>query len=217
MRVQRRYARDVAAFRHPALVTLTVPNARTPEELEAALGLLLGGFRELRRRKAWPKKARGLWSLEVTWSAERGFHPHLHVVCDLPWADFEELSAEWQRLTGARHRPDVKRAISARQRAGLLREGIKYVAKAWELPEEALLVVASALAGRRMVQPFGGVRAHDEEPGGVVCPCCEVPYDPRLFDQDWLRTWVNAEDLQRIATGPRWADWRREGWLREPV
>ncbi len=214
--VQRRYARDVAAFRHPALVTLTVPNARSPESLEAALGLLLGGFRELRRRRVWPKGTRGLWSLEVTWSAEHGYHPHLHVVCDLPWVDFEDLSAEWERLTGARHRPDVKRAITDRSRAGLLREGIKYVAKPWELPGEALLAVASALAGRRMVQPFGGVRAHDEDPGRLLCPCCEEPYDPHLFEEDWFRTWVNSEDLQAFATGPRWVDWSAMGWKHRP-
>ncbi len=65
-----------------------------------------------------------------------------------------------------------------------------------------------------MVQPFGGDRAHDEEAGHVVCPCCEEPYNHSQFDQEWVRTWVPKEDVQAYAFGPRWADWKPVGWKR---
>lgn len=215
-RTQARYGHAVAAMKWPALVTLTVPNARTPELLEVQLGVLVQGFRELRRRGVW-KDCPGLWSIEVTWNPRTGYHPHIHAIVDLPFVSLRELSAEWERLTGARAQPDVKRAITPEQKLGLCREGIKYVSKPWELPEDVLEVLAGVVAGRRLVQPFGGLEPQPESEAGpeLCCPRCAMVYGKR---RGFKSSDVSQGELRRVIIfGHAWRDYYPDGWGRSPA
>jgi hypothetical protein len=54
-RFRRRYEATVRTMARPALVTFTVPNANSPEELPGRLESLLKGFEKLRRSVAWPQ------------------------------------------------------------------------------------------------------------------------------------------------------------------
>lgn len=208
-----RYSDGIAGFHRPALLTLTVPNVETVDELCKALETLTKGFERLRRHKEWPKAARGVWSLEITWSEDKGYHPHIHAVCDFPWVNFEWLNAAWEELTGAKHRPDVTRPRSQEERDRLPWEGMKYVTKAWELPPDVLRTLLAVLGRRRLFNSFGGLRAKkdDSESSGACCPGCEAPlaYCFRNLDRstlqasevDGLVTWL------RIEGRPVYTDW----------
>jgi hypothetical protein len=159
-------------------VTFTVPNVLEAGDLPAALENLIKGFERLRRQNGWPKKARGLWSLEIVWSPERGFHPHIHAVVDLPWIDYRWLGKAWLELTGAKHCPDVKRPENERAREGLVFEALKYILKPGDIDPSALRSVLAVTAGRRMCNPFGGLRARSTESTEdcrLHCPGCERP------------------------------------------
>lgn len=207
------YARQVQTFKMPALVTFTVPNVQTSAELPAALELLVKGFEKLRRRSVWPKRARGFWSLEITWSAEKGFHPHIHCVADLPWLKLRDLATTWTALTGAKHQPDVKRAGTPELKEGLVREGTKYTTKEWELEDEPLRAILAVTAGRRMFNPFGGLRAVQDERGksGARCPGCEKVFDHDDYGREWEACSIDADEVRAVWTGPLWADLHR-GW-----
>jgi hypothetical protein len=195
-----RYEDSIKAFHHPALLTLTVPNVMTLEELCVSLETLTKGFEKLRRHKMWPKGARGVWSLEVTWNPDTGYHPHIHAVCDLPYLDFRWLSKAWSDLTGAKHCPDVKRPKNDEQKARLAREGIKYVSKAWELPPDVLRGLLAILGKRKLLNSFGGLRAKKEDKlaSGACCPGCQVPL--RQCGMNMERHVLLHEEADRIAT-----------------
>lgn len=173
-----RYKEGIASFRSPALLTFTVPNVMTPEELPAAIENLTKNFERLRRHRIWSKSIRGLWSLEITWSEAKGFHPHLHVLADFPWvSDYERelLVIAWSELTGAKHHVDIKRAKTPEERAGLAREGIKYVMKAWELDPAALRAILAVIGRRKLLNSFGGLRAGEKHSSDALCPGCKAP------------------------------------------
>ncbi len=172
-----RYGDAIRAFRMPALLTLTVPNVMTIEELPAALETLKKGFEKLRRHKLWPKGAKGVSSLELTWNVDTGYHPHIHAVCDLPWLNFEWMNQAWEKLTGAKHRPDVKRPQTQAAREGLPYEAVKYITKAWELPPDVLRNILAITGKRKLLTAFGGLRAKKEDKlaSGACCPGCQVP------------------------------------------
>jgi hypothetical protein len=173
-----RYKDGIKAFRCPALLTFTVPNVMTAEELPGSLENLTKNFERLRRHDIWPEGVKGLWSLEITWSKEKGFHPHLHVIADFPWvSDWERelLAAAWSELTGAKHHVDIKRARTPEEREGLAREGIKYVTKAWELEPDALRAILAVMGRRKMLNSFGGLRAGAKECSDAECPGCGAP------------------------------------------
>jgi len=210
-RVLTRYQKAVMSFRHPALVTFTVPNVMTAEELPGALKKLVKGFERLRRRSVW-KKCRGFWSLEITWSVMKGFHPHLHCVVDLPWIDLRGLARDWKDLTGGLHEPDVKRPRSPSERAGLAAEGVKYVTKSWELEDAPLRAILAVIGGRRMFNAFGGLKAaveEDSEP--LVCPKCGDVYLHRKYGTEWEMWGAGAAEVRALLEGPRWPDVYR-GW-----
>lgn len=206
--MQRRYAAGIVAFKRPALLTLTVPNVRELVQVPGALELLLHGFERLRRAPEWPKGIRGLWALEVPWSFKTGFHPHVHVVADFRAnVDLAALAARWKALTGALHQPDLKRAWTPTQREGLAKEAIKYVTKAWELPEDIRRGLMALLSGRRVVNAFGGLRAEDDD-RVALCPRCGQEIGSGGFC-NWERQVVNrpaTEVAYEMRMGARWAD-----------
>jgi len=165
-RIRRRYELIIRKFIRPSLLTFTVPNVKAPGELPGSIQGLTQGYQLLRRDEVWPK-CKGFWSLEVTWSAEQGYHPHLHVLADFPFLENWErdfrggIAAAWSRLTGAKHEVDLARPKTPEEREGLFREAIKYVTKQWELDDSALRAILAVIGQRRMFNPFGGLEASD--------------------------------------------------------
>lgn len=208
-----RYAEQVEGFKMPALLTLTVANVDTIEELCKALETLTKGFSKLRRHKLWPKGARGVWSLEITWNKDTGYHPHIHAVVDLPWIDLRWLSKAWFDLTGAKHCPDVTRPKTAEERQNLPYEALKYVTKAWELPKDVLRGILAVIGRRKMLNSFGGMRAKKEEkvPTGACCPGCETPLAHCFKNME--RATLSQEEAANVQTWlkseghPVYTDW----------
>jgi hypothetical protein len=209
-------------MRHPAMLTLTVPNVLDANGLPLAVERLVKGFERLRRRAVWPKGVRGFWSLEVTWSAAKGYHPHLHVILEFPWVDLAGLAREWTALTGAKHQPDLQRAEAPGQRAGLLKEAIKYVLKPGCFDSQALRVVLALLHGRRAFNGFGGLRmAGLEDPDKpLVCPKCHAPFcwpwrrvagRWMAVNDDWHLVRMSAAEVRLLKIGPYWPD-VFDGW-----
>ncbi len=184
----------------PALLTLTVPNEHTLEGLCKALETLTKGFSKLRRHKLWPKGTKGVWSLEITWSEDKGYHPHIHAVVDLPWIDFRWLAKAWHDLTGAKHCPDVTRPRNQEERENLPYEAIKYVSKAWELPPDVLRGILAVIGRRKMLNSFGGIRAKKEEkvPTGACCPGCETPLADCMLNME--RSTLSTKDAGELVT-----------------
>ncbi len=213
------YEELVSRFKRPAMLTFTVPNVQTAQALLTAVSLLVKGFERLRRRACWPDCVPGLWALEIVWSAEKGYHPHLHCIIDAPWLDLAAISTAWTELTGAKHQPDLKRALGD-LRVGLLSEGIKYVMKCWELRgdgadvhdasgTEPLRAVIAILAGRRAVNLFGGLKLPEKpkkKAYELSCPGCGAPFNPRRYGWEWELCYVSAEEFMAMATGPLWAN-----------
>ena len=209
-----KYKDQILQFAKPAMLTFTVPNAKDAAELCERLETLTKGFERLRRQKCWPKTARGVWSLEITWSAEKGYHPHLHVIADFPWLEhLDYIVQAWQELTGAKHHVDITRPRTQAEREQLPHEGMKYITKAWELDDDALRTILAVMGRRRMFNPFGGLRAAKEDQGeteaGACCPGCgsdlkwcyqnmeRVPMDLGIAEKDAERSRVEGYPIFR--------------------
>lgn len=84
----------------PRMATLTVRN-RPVGQLGAMVDELERCFDELRKTQAWRSAVDGAVAVvEVTASAEKGWHAHLHVLWDGALIDHESLTREWRRITG---------------------------------------------------------------------------------------------------------------------
>jgi len=93
-------------------VTLT---ARSGRELDPLVERILDAFGRLRSTRFWRARVRGaVMRLEVTWSPEEGWHPHLHVACvgrflpDRPPGPFQEPRLV-PRTRPLRHPPALDR------------------------------------------------------------------------------------------------------------
>ncbi len=206
-------------FKHrPKFLTLTI---RSLPNLDRGHISWLGAcWRKLLRRKVMEDCQGGVRSVEVTWNpegakrskrtgevynSEGGWHLHLHALVDMPFVPHAEIQAAWSELTGD---PDGSwvdvRAVAVGQEHSAACEVAKYVAKGVELlaggrafgvertGPELVDEFLKAVAGRRLIQPFGhlwGVgdleAEEKEEPG--PCPCCGC------------RAWLDLE---------RWEEWR---------
>ncbi|NKO00869.1 protein rep, partial [Weissella cibaria] len=101
----------------PVFITLTVKNG---DDLQERFAHLVNSFRRYqKRRREWFTKGRGcnelcraeggVFSYEVT-NKGNGWHPHLHgVLLVSSYIDREQLSAEWESITGDSKIVDVRR------------------------------------------------------------------------------------------------------------
>lgn len=186
-------------------IVLTVPNAQKAEDLPLALYVLVEGFKRLRRRRIWRGK-RGLYSVEVTWSRERGFHPHLHILVEWSgWVNYDEVHRVWREITRrlgceAKHRPDVR---FCRDVGGGLREALKYVTKMWCLDDEVKDVLMALFVGRRLVQTFGGLKKREDD-GVLVCPRCGAIF---VFREWTMEVMSEDEYVWDRMHGTGWGDY----------
>lgn len=111
-RLAGRFAALTLDMRRPVFWTLTVPNVAA-DKLDMGVDWLLESFRRLRRRAIFAggpcrgpecvghsPAAGGVYSIEVTWSADLGnWHPHAHALIDMPWVRWAEMRAAWRAVT----------------------------------------------------------------------------------------------------------------------
>lgn len=180
----------------PYLVTFTVANGRDLRErllhLERSL-TRLNKRRHGKRSRSLLTMIRGaVWSYEVTWSAAKGWHPHVHAI----WLATEEpdmhvLRDEWKSITVDSFMCDV-RPISPNENAQAdvdphakgFAEVFKYALKAAELPPAQMLEAFTVLKGRRLVRSFGeffGVKEPDAGDLGDELPVGDLPYIDLLW------------------------------------
>lgn len=171
-----RIIRGDAPDLHPFLVTFTVKNGT--DLLERLLHLdrsltLLHKRRHRPRCNSIIKTVSGaVWSYEVTYSDENGWHPHVHAIwlaTELP--DMHALRAEWKEITGDSFmvdvrpiEPDPKSPADVDPHAKGFAEVFKYAMKAAELPAKRLIDAYRVLSRRRLVRSFGkfyGVKEPD--------------------------------------------------------
>lgn len=205
-RFRRRYEATVRTMARPALLTFTIPNVFTPEELPQALEDLTKGFERIRRSKAWPK-CKGFRAIEITWSGSKGYHPHLHALADFPWlADWDkEMGAivdTWSALTGAKHHVDLSRPKNEHEKEGLVREAIKYTCKQWELEDSSLRAILAVIGKRKMFSGFGGLKMAEvpDEESGALCPKChEKPFSI-------IRRKLSEGQVADLQASPTWPE-----------
>jgi len=226
----------LAAERWPkrpfVMLTLTQRNV-AGQELAAEVSRILDGWSKLHRRAEFRAISGWLRTLEVTYNATAcTWHPHLHVLLQVMpsyltgrgYVSHAKWVALWRDVMGLGYDPSVE-VHRVRQRASRGALGAaaaevgKYAVKDSDLvgttPQEAserLLVLDSALAGRRLVAWGGDLRklagelettAEGDlvritgEDHGPSCPVCgsdlvEVIYRWSQLRQAYLRTLERA-------------------------
>jgi len=228
--------RAAEAWPERAYVMLTLTQRNVPgQDLADEVSRILDGWSKLRRRGEFKEVAGWLRTLEVTYNAQAGtWHPHLHVLLQVTpsyftgrgYVSHARWVALWRAVLDLDYDPSVEvhrvRQRASRDALGAAAAEVgKYAVKDTDLtgdtPQEAserLLVLDSALAGRRLVAWGGDLRklakelesedgdeAGDEddlvhitgEDHGPTCPVCgsdlvEVVYGWSQARQAYLRT-----------------------------
>ena len=186
----------------PYLVTLTVRNGT---DLRERLDHLDRSLTRLNKRRNG-KRSRSLlttikgavWSYEVTYSVDKGWHPHVHAV----WLaevepDMHALRREWEDVTGDSFMCDVRPIVPEGSErpadnetpmvdpfANGFAEVFKYALKAAELPPTQALEAYRVLRGRRLVRSFGefyGVQEPANDELADEMPEGELPYIDLLW------------------------------------
>lgn len=188
-----KYERAAALIKWPLHVTLTKKN--TKDLRKESLRELLEAFRDFRRSTLWTRSVTGgMVSCELT-NKGRGWHPHLHILCDSRWlaedtpppmpyhsrgrkaallkAAAEELQKKWSPYVGQKSSSIKARRCSAQE---AVREVLKYAVKGSELAEceGSVFEVIRAMKGNRLYTTFGSLyklRSELKEPPKRPCKC----------------------------------------------
>ena len=116
-----------ARIDQPKHVVLTVRN--TALITQAQVKCLKAAFSHLRRQKVMRGCRGGFYTIEVT-NEDRGWHIHIHALCDARWIDASELSIAWGKLVGQDF-AIVK--VKDCRKADYLKEVTKYAVKGSQL------------------------------------------------------------------------------------
>ena len=189
-----RYEAAAALMQWPLHVTLTRTNIATISRIDVLE--LKKGFKKLRRQKIWKPVVGGLVGVELT-NKGRGWHPHMHILCDCKWlggetpepkrwhsrarkaelcrASSEELMLAWSACIG-----QMVSSIKVRRCDGAtaVREVLKYAVKGSDLVESIDRIgdAIRAICGGRLSTPFGSMfnlrKELREKKKPFPCPAC---------------------------------------------
>ena len=140
--------------------------------------------RHLKKRKAEAKKAlAAAWSYEIKRGKNSGlWHPHTHAVWLCEEApDQNELSKEWERITGDSYIVDVREITPSDPVTGFI-EVFKYAVKFSDQPDQDTWECYLTLSGKRLIGSFGlfyGIPEPDELNDD---PLEGLPYIERFYD-----------------------------------
>jgi hypothetical protein len=181
-------------YRTFKLVTLTIPNSKTPQ---LGYKFLTKSFRKLRQRKWWKRIVYGgVFVVEAT-KGQNGFHIHMHIICQAYMIPVKELRDHWQSITGA-HIVDVRSMWNINASRYLT----KYLTKV-KGSVEFTMQVGLGLKGSRLYQPFGKWHALDLAIPKQTFPCTKCGYS------GWITDW-DTRSMRTVADG--WTAY--EEWLR---
>lgn len=166
-----KYTPELKALQDPHFVTLTVRNCRA-DKLPAVLEEMGKTWRRITdkaRKKGIP--LRGIRKTEIKSSIRKHFHPHFHLIVE--GADAAEwLRTEWLLRLNYCTSPDGQDVRKIDKIESAIIEVLKYATKLtcaddcrnqplctpWEMD-----VIFRTTHGKRLIQPFGGVRAIPED------------------------------------------------------
>lgn len=132
-------------------------------------------FTKLRHRKVFSSCWGGIYSFEATYTKGLGWHLHIHCLLGSGYIAQDELSREWQAITGACV-VDI-RAVEGKDKWDAIREVIKYPAKMATFLDDAVLVneFLVATAGVNLAYGFGKlyrVKTKGHADAKMRCPAC---------------------------------------------
>lgn len=147
-----RIENDVAKFACPKHITLTLRSQPVP--LGDQIDHLIASFRRLRQQKIWKQtKCWGISTIEVTYNFETHlWHPHMHIIGNLPFIDVRALSNAWALANGGSPIIHI-RAVTK----NIAKHISCYVSKVQSVFDTNIPVVEvmGMIKGRRLVQKFG--------------------------------------------------------------
>lgn len=224
-----RYRPSVEAMKCPYFVTLTVPNCRS-EEIEPTIDAMTKKWRQIAdlARKG-RRYFRGIRKTELKVGKGGGFHPHFHVIVD------GEEAATWLVDQWLERWPTASPAAQDKTRVEAIGDALvelmKYATKLTCSENASNLVLCTprqmdrifrAVNGRRLIQPFGGIKAVPEdafEPTAQVVEkakglytWCEIDwyhtetgealtgYEPKSDAEEWQK--LKEETRKRPAKRP---------------
>lgn len=177
----------------PVLITLTIKNG---EDLQERFEHLTRSFRTLLQRyRDYRKKDRGFnefckidggfYTIEYTYTKEKGWHPHIHIFALLnDWIDQEGLAETWHDITLDSYMIDVRLVKKSKDKgySEAVAEVCKYALKFSELSTEKTFEAFLTLKGKRLTGSFGsmhGVKIPEKATDDM--PKEELPYLELLY------------------------------------
>lgn len=150
VRLEEKVKKSLARMDQPRLATLTIRNVEHIDgDTLAALKSTLG---KLRRTKRWLSYVTGgEYTIEITWSLDKFWHPHIHVLMDGFYYPQAELSADW-KAAGGDAVVDIRKADK-----NAAAELCKYISKGHAFVDDpqAIKELYLATAGKRLHGSFG--------------------------------------------------------------
>jgi len=128
----------------------------------------------------------------------------MHVLADCRWMPKDVLSQKWRRITQDSFIVDIRRIKgwgSPRARYKVFRELLKYPTKIPEVPPDVLGKMAHAFFGRRMIQPFGGLSAGEDEGFAPACPVCGGHWFKYIGQLSWPEVWDERISGRQVKGG----------------
>jgi hypothetical protein len=173
------------------LLTLTLKRGDNPRRL---VGRIINGFKKLRRRGLFDAVRGGFYAIEVKPPDDSGgWYAHLHALIDAPYVPQEKISDEWADITGDSRVVDIRSlhdpSAGVRYVLGYTTKGDK-IEQDWAgEDEETRQAFERAVAGRRLLQPFGHLFDVPRDKHDLVCEECQstdwviAEFDPVLRKQ----------------------------------
>ncbi len=133
-------------------------------------------FGKIRRTKIFKDMTAGCVSMEVT-NERRGWHVHLHILCDARWIDASELAVKWGKYMGQDYA--IVKVLDARKK-NYCSEVAKYVVKGAELVSWKPEQIAQFILAVRQIRFYAtfGKLFHDARRIKAQLECQRPPPEP---------------------------------------
>lgn len=145
------------AEKQPNLKFITFTLKSCCDPLHVQMTTLYHAFHELRRSKAWKsRKPKGCWFFQTTYNSHSGlWHPHLHVLAEMPYIPQELLSEIWFNVTGTSYIVDIKKVHNPEQTSEYVARYVSRPGRLAHLNPDVAADIVGACRGRRLCGVFG--------------------------------------------------------------